>query len=96
MYDQASRRVAELTALQEVSLRVTASLDLWSVLDTIAQNALALIQSDYTHIFLYDPDKNELMFGAALRKDGTREPVIPYAEPEELDLASLPGRHALS
>ena len=84
LYDQARRRVAELTALQEVSLRVTASLDLWSVLDTIAQNALALIQSDYTHIFLYDPDRKELMFGAALRKDGTREPVIPYAEPESL------------
>jgi len=84
LYDQASHRVAELTALQEVSLRVTASLDLWSVLDTIAQNALALIQSDYTHIFLYDPDKAELVFGAALRKDGTREPVAPYAEPDSL------------
>ncbi len=84
LYDQASQRVAELTALQEVSLRVTASLDLWSVLDTIAQNALALIQSDYTHIFLYDPDKNELVFGAALRKDGMREPRVPYAESEDL------------
>jgi len=84
LYDQASKRVAELTALQDVSLRVTASLDLWSVLDTIAQNALALIQSDYTHIFLYDPDKNELVFGAVLRKDGVREPVIPYAEADSL------------
>jgi GAF domain-containing protein/anti-sigma regulatory factor (Ser/Thr protein kinase) len=84
LYDQANKRVAELTALQDVSLRVTASLDLWSVLDTIAQNALVLIQSDYTHIFLYDPDKNELVFGAALRKDGTREPVVPYAESESL------------
>jgi GAF domain-containing protein len=84
LYDQASRRVAELTALQDVSLRVTASLDLWSVLDTIAQNALALIHSDYAHLFLYDPDKDELVFGAALRKDGTHEPVTPYAEPESL------------
>jgi len=63
---------------------VTASLDLWSVLDTIAQNALALTRSDYTHIFLHDPDKNELVFGAALRKDGAREPVLPNAEPEGL------------
>ena len=84
LYDQASRRVAELTALQEVSLRVTASLDLWSVLDTIAQNALALIEADYTQIFLYDPDKGELVFGAALRKDGTREPVTPYTESKGL------------
>ncbi|HTP09576.1 MAG TPA: GAF domain-containing protein, partial [Anaerolineae bacterium] len=84
LYDQASQRVAELIALQDVSLRVTASLDLWSVLDTIAQNALALVQSDYTQIFLYDPDKDELVFGAALRKDGAREPVIPYAEPRGL------------
>lgn len=84
LYDQASRRVAELTALQEVSLRVTASLDLWSVLDTIAQNALALIQSDDTQIFLYDLDKNELAFGAALRKDGSHETGAPYAEPDSL------------
>ncbi len=84
LYDQASRRVAELTALQDVSLRVTASLDLWSVLDTIAQNALGLIQSDYNQIFLYDPDKDELVFGAALRKDGTQEPAMPYAERESL------------
>jgi GAF domain-containing protein len=85
LYEQASRRVAELIALQEVSLRVTASLDLWSVLDTIAQNALALIQSDYTHIFLFDPEKKELVFGAALRKDGAREPMVSYAEPEGLN-----------
>jgi GAF domain-containing protein len=84
LYEQASQRVAELTALQDVSLRVTASLDLWSVLDAIAQNALALVQSDDTHIFLYDPDRNELIFGAGLRKDGVREPVVPYAEPDSL------------
>jgi GAF domain-containing protein len=84
LYDQASRRVAELTALQEVSLRVTASLDLWSVLETIAQNALALIQADDTQTFLYDPDKAELVFGAALRKDGTREPGLFTAEANNL------------
>jgi GAF domain-containing protein len=84
LYDQTSRSVAELTALQEVSLRVTASLDLWSVLDTIAQNALALIQPDDTQIFLYDPEKAELVFGAALRQDGAHEPVISYAATSEL------------
>jgi GAF domain-containing protein len=84
LYDQASKRVAELTALQNVSLRVTASLDLWAVLDTIAHNALALIHADHSYIFLYDPDKQELALGAALRKDGARESAIPRAEPEGL------------
>ena len=78
LYEQASRRVAELTALQDVSLRVTASLDLWSVLDTIAQNALALIQSDYTHIFLYDPDQKRtgVWRGAAQRWHARADDVL--------------------
>ena len=84
LYDQVSRHVVELTALQDVSLRVTASLDLWSVLETIAQNALALVQSDDAQIFLHDPDKNEPIFGAALRRDGAREPAIPYTASSEL------------
>ncbi len=84
LYEQASQHVAELMALQAVSLQVTASLDLWSVLDTIERNALTLIRADYTHIFLYDPDRRDLVFGAARRQDGAQEPLV-----SQLDQAGL-------
>jgi GAF domain-containing protein len=84
LYEQASQHVAELMALQAVSLQVTASLDLWSVLDTIERNALTLIHADYTHVFLYDPDQRDLIFGAARRQDGAREPLVSQLDPEGL------------
>ncbi|HZY45319.1 MAG TPA: GAF domain-containing protein, partial [Anaerolineae bacterium] len=76
LYEEANQRVAELAALQEISLQVTASLDTLSVLNTIAQNTLLLIRADDIHIFLYDPDTDSMMFGTALWKDGSREPAI--------------------
>ncbi len=84
LYEQARQHVAELMALQAVSLQVTASLDLWSVLDTIERNALTLIRADYTHLFLYDPDQRDLIFGAALRQDGAHEPLVSQLDPEGL------------
>jgi GAF domain-containing protein len=84
LYEQARQRVAELTALQEISLQVTASLDLWAVLDTISQNALALVQADATHIYLYDADSHDLAFGAALHRDGSREPIVPQLQRDGL------------
>ncbi len=75
LYEEAQQRVAELSALQDVSLKVTASLDTPAVLDTIAQNTLALTQADDVHIFLYEAATNTLTFGTALWKDGSRQPV---------------------
>ncbi len=85
LYDQARQRVAELSALQEISLQVTASLDLWAVLDTIAHNALALIHADYMHICLYDADQDLMILGIALHADGAREPLIPHDDKAGLD-----------
>lgn len=75
LYAEAQQRVAELTALQEVSLKITASLDTPAVLDTITQNTLALTQADDVHIFVYNAITDQLTFGAALWKDGSREPA---------------------
>ena len=84
LYERASRRVAELSALQEVSLQVTASLDLWSVLNNIARNALALVQADATHIFLIDVEQNDLILGLALLQNGTREAPMVHVDPGAL------------
>ncbi|HET7377740.1 MAG TPA: GAF domain-containing protein, partial [Anaerolineae bacterium] len=53
LYDQTRQRVAELTALQEISLQVTSSLDLWTVLNAIAHSALTLVQATTVHIYLF-------------------------------------------
>lgn len=95
LYEQANQHVAELTALQGISLQVTASLDLWSVLDTIEHNALALIQADYTHIFLYDPDQQELVFGAALRQDGEHELLVSQVDSERLAWQAFRERRSI-
>ncbi len=75
LYAEAQQRVAELTALQDVSLKIAASLDTPAVLDTIAQNTLALTHADDVHIFTYDAATDQLTFGTALWKDGSREPI---------------------
>jgi len=58
------RRVTELTALREVSLQLTQSLDLATVLDTIVESAVSLVKATDAHIFLYHEDKNEFVFGS--------------------------------
>ena len=69
LHEQARRRVAELSVLQEVSLQVTASLATPTVLDTIARNTLTLTHADDVRIFLYDADNEALVFGIAVWKD---------------------------
>ena len=76
LFEEARQRVAELTALQEIGLQISASLDIWTVLDTIVQNALKLVSADDAHIFLFDAEKDEFVFGTALWKDGSRMPAV--------------------
>jgi GAF domain-containing protein len=83
LYDQARQRVAELTALQETSLQVTSSLDLWTVLNAIAHSALTLIQATTVHIYLFNADLDELAFTAALWNDGERTPAVVQPLPDD-------------
>ncbi|MFN8597011.1 MAG: GAF domain-containing protein [Anaerolineae bacterium] len=76
LYESARRRVAELTALQDVSLNVTASLDTLAVLKSIAQNTLALTLADTVIIFLYDDQTQRLTFGTALGHDGAIDVAV--------------------
>jgi len=76
LFEAIHQRVAELGALQEVSLQLAASLDVRMVLDTIVQNVLKLVGADDAHIFTYEPDQDELVFGAALWRDGSRRPAV--------------------
>ena len=71
------KRVRSLEALRKASLSLTSKLEVSAVLDSILSNALELVAADDAHIFLYD--KQELRFGAAKWRDGTKN--IPFALP---------------
>jgi PAS domain S-box-containing protein len=73
------QRNAELEALRQAGLQLTASLDLKTVLETILANALKLITADDAHIFLYRDER--LYFGAALQANPERDGPRIYHEP---------------
>ena len=89
LFEETRQRVAELAALQEVSLEISSSLDLRNVLDKIARNALQLVHADDVHIFLYDADKDGFVFGTALWKDGSRRPTITQPRRDGLTARAL-------
>ena len=88
------QRVSELTALREISLQLTHSLDLATVLDTIVTSAVRLVQASDAHIFLRDEARDEFVFGSGawapgqarllfteVRKNGLTATVAKKAEP---------------
>ncbi len=67
------RRGTELETLRRANLRLTSSLELQPVLETILEQAIQLVAADDAHIFLYDGER--LSFGAALwAGDAQRQP----------------------
>lgn len=73
------QQMAELDALQRLSLSLTSSLDLQSVLAAVASEAMRLVRNTRTvHIFLYK--NGALEFGAALDYEGRTTPVATSRE----------------
>ena len=68
------QQAAELDTLRKLSLNLTASLDMPTVLDALAHEAMQLLENARAvHIFLY---RNEtLEFGAALQADGNTSSI---------------------
>ena len=68
------QQAAELDALRKLSLNLTSSLDVPTVLDALAHEAMSLLEdARAVHIFLYRND--ELEFGAALQSDGSTQSI---------------------
>ena len=76
LFGEMRQRVAELETLQRTSLRLAASMDLSTVLDTIVESALSLLEASDCHIYLYDETTDVLTLGTALWEDGRREPAV--------------------
>jgi signal transduction histidine kinase len=79
------RQAAELEALHQAGLRLTASLEQQPVLEAILEQALKLADADDAHIFLYE--NGQLTFGAALGASGPREEPIAEPRPQGLTYA---------
>ncbi|MGC9398670.1 MAG: GAF domain-containing protein [Anaerolineae bacterium] len=84
LFDETQRRVAELEALQRVLLRLTSTLNLSDVLDTVAESVLSITQAGDCHIFLYDEEEETFTFGAALWEDGRQTPFTQQPRREGL------------
>lgn len=82
LFELARRRVAELRAVREASLRLTSTLELEPVLETILQQALNLVAADDAHVFLYDGEK--LTFGAAMWNGQSHDDPINAIRPQGL------------
>jgi PAS domain S-box-containing protein len=65
LYDALRRHIAEVTTLNELSYVITSILDLQETLAIIAEDAHWLLDVAAASVVLYDPERDELWFGAA-------------------------------
>jgi PAS domain S-box-containing protein len=70
------QRIDELETLQRTGLQLSSSLDLSTVLDTIAQSALALVGASDCLIYLYDEASESFAFGTALGRWAGKDAVL--------------------
>jgi len=104
LYAQVQQRVAELEAVRRTSLKLSSSLDLPDVLDSVAESALDLVGATDCIIYLYDQESDSFSFGTArggwLEKDrvtlprrgGMTSAVVQQGQPVVIDDAA---RHPL-
>ncbi len=88
------QQAAELEALKRISVNLTSSLQLQSVLDRVATEAMRLIKSSHdVNIFLYENET--LQFGAALDCEGNRNQVNSFPRPEGLTYTVARARETI-
>ena len=71
--EQSRRRLAELSALRDVSLQMTSTLELDRVLDAICANVMSLTAAEDTHIYLYDAEQDAFAKSVVLWRSGVRK-----------------------
>lgn len=77
------RQAAELEALKHITRNLTSTLELQVVLDQVVLEAMYLIKDSHeAHIYLYGDD--ELVFGAALDENGSKNQQVSKPRPNGL------------
>lgn len=89
------RRVDELTALRQISLRLVSSLDLNTVLNAIAESTLRLVHASDVHIFLYDEARQALSAGTALWASGERRTPVVFLRPDGITMTAVRERRPI-
>jgi signal transduction histidine kinase/putative methionine-R-sulfoxide reductase with GAF domain len=84
LIEQSRRRLAELSALRDVSLQMTSTLELDRVLDAICANVMGLTAAEDTHIYLYDTEQDAFAKSVVLWRSGVRE--LATAQPQHAGL----------
>jgi signal transduction histidine kinase/putative methionine-R-sulfoxide reductase with GAF domain len=84
LIEQSRRRLAELSALRDVSLQMTSTLELDRVLDAICANVMGLTAAEDTHIYLYDAEQDVFAKSVVLWRSGVRE--LAMAQPQHAGL----------
>ncbi len=87
-FEKERRHITALEAVREASLKMTSSLELQPLLETILAYALQMLSADYAYIFLLD--KGELRFGAARWADGRQR--APFTQPRSEGLIHTVAR----
>ena len=88
LFEATSQRAAELEAVHQASLHLTASLELQPLLEAILEHVLRLVSAEDAHVFLYDGE--QLTFGAAMWAGDHQQE--PYAEPRPRGLTYTVAR----
>jgi GAF domain-containing protein len=74
--EKEQQKSAQLAALQDIGVKITAQLDLNDVLSAIAEYANQVVSADFSTLFPYDSEKDQ--FGPGIRKGKVDvEPSIP-------------------
>ena len=64
--EEIQRHAAQLEALRQVSLELTAELDLDALLQSIVSQAIGLVSGDYGGLYLYQPERDVLEWSLAV------------------------------
>lgn len=75
LYQEAQRRLEELTALHEIDLQVSSALELEAVLETVAEQLVRIMGISTLYIGLYDPLRDEIHLPVVLDQ-GQRLPPL--------------------
>lgn len=84
------RHAQELDAQRAIGEQLASSLQLDTVLDTIAENARRLIDANDVHLFLYDQTYGKFGTGVGVWKDGQRR--LAVSAPRETGLSRTVAR----
>ncbi len=84
LYQEAQRRVTQLSAMQRVGLKLATARDVSEMLDAVAESAMDLLRPDHVLIYLYEASRQAFTKATGLRHDGERGVVIPMPRQDGL------------